>query len=184
MVIEMPPKTAVERSDNRDIIDDLLLEGKSPRFVSDYIKNELNENISHTAINNYRKNKLNVKKEMAIKYHEKVSKEKKEKKVAKGLSDLDRLDNFISECDDVKLDTDSLHPDDITSSLDIEKHKLSIKKSGVHAIKIKNDVLKDNPDPPTFIFNLDSKKERLKRIEGTNDYSNPQKNSARNKPDS
>ena len=66
----MPPKTAVERSDNRDIIDDLLLEGKSPRFVSDYIKNEFNENISHTAINNYRKNKLNVKKEVAIQYHE------------------------------------------------------------------------------------------------------------------
>ncbi len=155
MVDIMPPRSAVERSDNRDIIDDLLLDGKSPRFVSDYIKREFDESISHTAINNYKKNKLNVEKEVAIQYHEKVSKVKKDKKIAKGLSNLDKLDNFIDECDETKLDTKSLYPDGNTSKLDIEKHKLDIKKSEIQAIKIKNDILKDDPkDSDINIFNL------------------------------
>ena len=76
----MPPRSAVERSEHRDEIDDLLLEGKSPRFVSAWLKDSYNEHISHTAINNYRKNKLNVTEEAAKVYHERRQKEKKEKK--------------------------------------------------------------------------------------------------------
>ena len=56
----MPPRSAVEKSEHRDEIDDLLLQGKSPRFVSSFLKNEYDESISHTAINNYKKKHLNV----------------------------------------------------------------------------------------------------------------------------
>ena len=42
----MPPKSAVERSKHRDEIDDLLLEGKSPRFVSAWLENTYNKQLS------------------------------------------------------------------------------------------------------------------------------------------
>ena len=109
----MPPKSAVERSEHRDEIDDLLLDGRSPRFVSSYLKNEYNESISHTAINNYKKKHLDVTKEAVIDYTNKKSKEgkevqsqknrekKKEKVVKKISSDLEKLDEIIEDINEI-----------------------------------------------------------------------------------
>jgi hypothetical protein len=132
----MPPKSAVERSDHRDEIDDLLLEGKSPRFVSDRLQNEYDEKISHTAINNYRKKHLNVKKEATIKYHEKRSQKVKDEHIEKTVSDLEYCDDIINLAHKVNIKVD--HENRIT--------ELDIKRLGLQAIKAKNEIFKQGSD--------------------------------------
>ena len=56
----MVRRSAVEKSEHRDEIDDLLLDGNSPRFVSTFLKDKYSESISHTAINNYKKKYLEI----------------------------------------------------------------------------------------------------------------------------
>lgn len=149
----MPPKSAVERSKHRNEIDDLLLEGKSPRFVSAYLKNQYNEHISHTAINNYRKNKLNVPKEVAIEYKKrkaaeekqaKISKKKKEKAVNKTLSDLEKLDYIIEDSYKTELNIEKLETDPEVDKVAVEKLKLQKRKQAIEAINTKNNILKND----------------------------------------
>lgn len=64
----MARKSKVELSPHYNEIVDLLLEGYDSRSVSAYLENQYNEKISHVAIYNFQKNKLNV--EEAIKTHE------------------------------------------------------------------------------------------------------------------
>lgn len=149
----MPPKSAVERSKHRDEIDDLLLEGKSPRFVSAWLKDSYNEHISHTAINNYRKNKLNVTEEAAKVYHERRQKEKKadektdkkkQRKVRKVVSDLEKLDVIIEDSYNIKIDIERLEKDLDSDQVQVEKLKLQQRKQAIEAINAKNNILKND----------------------------------------
>lgn len=149
----MPPKSAVERSEHRDEIDDLLLEGKSPRFVSAWLKDSYNEHISHTAINNYRKNKLNVTEEAAKVYHERRQKEKKadektdkkkQRKVRKVVSDLEKLDVIIEDSYNIKIDIERLEKDPDSDQVQVEKLKLQQRKQAIEAINAKNNILKND----------------------------------------
>lgn len=130
----MPPKSAVERSSYRSEIDDLLSEGKSPRFISNWLKNlkKNPESISHTAINTYRKKKFNVAKEATERYHERQSKKKLEDAVEKQVSDLEYCDEIIQLAHKVDLKVD---PENKVTELDI-------KKLGLQAIKTKADLFK------------------------------------------
>ena len=139
----MPPKSAVERSKHRDEIDDLLLEGKSPRFVSAWLENTYNEHISHTAINNYRKNKLNVPKEVAIEYkkkrdnekkQEKKSSQKKKKMVNKFLGDLEILDVIINDSYDPGIDIKRLEHDPEVDQVQVENLKLKKRDQAIKGI--------------------------------------------------
>lgn len=56
----MPPKTKVETSPHFEEIVNLLLQGKSGRKISAYLKNEYNEDIGFNAINNYRKKHIKL----------------------------------------------------------------------------------------------------------------------------
>lgn len=132
MCIIMPPKSAVELSDHRDEIDDLLLEGKSPRFVSEHLQREYSEKISHTAINNYRKKHLNVNKEATVKYQEKRSNEVRDDAVNQTVSDLEYCDDIIELAHRVKLIVD--HENKIS--------ELDIKKLGLQAIRVKQEIFK------------------------------------------
>lgn len=147
----MPPRSAVERSEHRDKIDNLLLEGKSPRFVSTYLENEYNEHISHTAINNYRKNKMNIPKEVAIEYNKKKeaiqkqeikSKSKKNKAVKKSLSDLEKLDEIIDESFNTQVDLERLVNDPTCDQVKVEGLKLKMRQQGISAVNAKNNILK------------------------------------------
>jgi len=149
----MPPRSAVEQSEHRDLIDDLLLEGKSPRFVSAYLKNEYNESISHTAINNYRKNKMNIPKEVAIEYKKKKeaekkqeikSKKKKNKAVKKTVSDLEKLDEIIEESFNTRIDIDRLVDDPECDQVKVEGLKLKMRQQGISAVNAKNNILKQD----------------------------------------
>lgn len=149
----MPPRSAVERSEHRDEIDDLLLEGLSPRFVSDYLKNEYDEHISHTAINNYRKNKLNVTEEAAKVYHERRQKEKKadektdkkkQRKIRKAVSDLERLDFIIQDSYNTDINIERLEHDPESDQVQVEKLKLQKRKQAIEAINTKSNILKND----------------------------------------
>ena len=56
----MPPKPKVEVSPHYDEIIDLLLDGKSSREVSAYLKKEYGEVIGHNAISNYKRNHMKL----------------------------------------------------------------------------------------------------------------------------
>ena len=150
----MPPRSAVERSDHRNEIDDLLLSGNSPRFVSNYLKNEYNESISHTAINNYKNKHLNVVKEGAIDYakkkskeakiiqNEKTSKDKKQKAVKKVSSDLEKLDEIIEDSFNTQVDIERLVNDPECDQVKVEGLKLKMRQQGISAVNAKTNILK------------------------------------------
>lgn len=138
----MPPKSAVERSQYRKEIENLILEAKSSRYISDWLKEQKEpENISHNAINNYKKNKFNVKAEAVTKYREKQSKKRLDKAVHKTVSSIEYLDTIIETANKTGL---SVNEEQGVTALDI--HKL-----GVQAVKAKHDITKDEPDN---VFNL------------------------------
>jgi hypothetical protein len=134
----MALKSAVELSEKRLEIDNLLKEGKSPRFISEWLKNlkDNPESISHTAINNYKKKKFNVEKEAVLKYNETKSKELLDEASDKVVSDLEYCDNIIDLANKIDLKVD--HKNRIT--------ELDIKKLGLQAIKTKQDVFKQGGD--------------------------------------
>ena len=160
----MPPKSAVERSEHRNEIDDLLLDGHSPRFVSTYLKNEYNESISHTAINNYKKKHLNVTKEAVIDYTKKKSQEakqvqsqkdsqnKKQKAVKKISSDLEKLDEIIEDSFNTHIDLDRLVDDPECDQVKVEGLKLKMRQQGISAVNAKTNILKQ--EDPTVEVNV------------------------------
>ena len=139
----MPPRSAVEKSEHRSEIDDLLLDGKSPRFVSKYLKNQYDESISHTAINNYRKKHLNISEAATVLYNEKVSKKKKKKAVTKVVSDLEKLDIIINDCLNTNIDISRLENDPDVDQARVEDLKLKKRKQAIDAINVKNNILKN-----------------------------------------
>ena len=189
----MPPRSAVERSEHRDEIDDLLLDGNSPRFVSSYLKNEYNESISHTAINNYKKKHLNIVKEAAIDYTRKKSKEakliqkdknskkKKDKAVKKVSSDLEKLDEIIEDSFKTQIDIDRLVDDPDCDQVKVEGLKLKMRQQGISAVNAKTNILKQ--DDTTVNVNINDVKVNLlekvkeKRRE-LNDLSNGRKHNS------
>lgn len=134
----MVRKTAVEKSEHRDEIDDFLLKGESARFVSKYIYDKYNEKISHQAITRYRKKCLNVEDQVRIEYQDKKSKEKVHVEVSKGVTDLEKLDKIIDKPCDTTPDLNS-----VEDPTEREKLKIQIDKGKVQAIKTKHDILKD-----------------------------------------
>jgi len=166
----MPPKSSVEKSKYYNEILDMIKEGLSSRSISEHLKNEYNENISHTAINNYVRK---IKDKTNSEYYKK-KKEKKEKVKAvvdtgvdnkeildevikKGVSDLDALDNIIKEADGLELNIGNLRAQRysdyvVTTEADIEKIKIQAKGLAIRAVIAKAKILKDDPTPPGVIL--------------------------------
>lgn len=140
----MAPRSAVEKSEHRSEIDDLLLNGQSPRNVSEYLKTKYNESISHTAINNYKKKHLNVEKEAAIIYNQKVSEKKKNKAVKKAVSDLEKLDQIIDDSLNTQINIERLEKDPTIDQARVEDLKLKKRKQAIEAINVKNNILKND----------------------------------------
>lgn len=131
----MPPRSAVETSPFRKEIEEYLLEGKSARFISEWLK-EQGESISHTAINNYKKGSFNVHVEASKQYIEKESKKRKDKGIEKVVSDLEFCDNIINIANKVDLK--------VTDEKKITE--LDIKKLGLQAIKTKQEIFKQGSE--------------------------------------
>ena len=203
----MPPKSKVEKSPHFNEILDMIEKSISPRHISDYLKNEYNESISHTAINNfvkkirsktaseYQRQQKAKEKKKKVKFDEVVDKEVANKEtidevIKKGVSDINALDNIIVLADKIDLDPSKIQVEYgpqggvIVSEFDVLKAHALVANLVIKATKVRSDILKDEPESPTFIFGLDSKKERLKRIEGNNEYNCPRENSTTDESDS
>lgn len=127
----MPPKPAVLTSPFRKEIEGMILEGKSSRNISNWLK-EQGENIGYGAINSYRNNHFNPKKNAKQRYQEKKSTERLDKAVDKIVSDLEYCDDIVQLASKINLKVD--HDNKIT--------EMDIKKLGLTAIRTKNEILK------------------------------------------
>ena len=158
MCVNMARKSKVETSPHYNEIVELLVAGYSARYVSNYLENEYNEKISHVALNNYKKNNLNVKAAVKKKIIEK-EKEKKQivsKKVESELQaqetfeiaadyrfrDIQKLDDLISQAEAINIDLDERPWDEDKYDPYKEQNlKLKMKKLGLDAIKLKYELI-------------------------------------------
>ena len=156
----MARKSKVETSPHYNEIVELLVAGYSARYVSNYLDDEYNEKISHVALNNYKKNNLNVKAAVKKKIIEK-EKEKKQKSIDDAVGkkveselqaqetfeiaadyrfkDIQKLDDLISQAEDIKIDLDIR--DENYNPYKEQSLRLKMKKLGLEAIKLKYELI-------------------------------------------
>lgn len=174
MMVFMARKSKVEKSPHFNEILGMIEKSISPRHISDYLKSEYGESISHTAINNFVKK---IRSKTAQEYHKQQKSRSKSKVdkvidkevanreavddvVEKGVSDLEALDNIISEAENVGLDINKLYVEEgprggiVTSQADIVKIQILVKRLGIDAIKAKAMILKDEPESPDINLNI------------------------------
>jgi len=208
----MAPLPAVERSKFKNEIIDMLIHNESPRDIEKWLISKGEKyRISHVSLNNYKRNHIDVKGKAKKKLDERRKKEaarsKKNRikdKVGKAADEEveieEKINNVVTDVTDAvdflsgvvktsksfkdKLDI-NVKPDFKKETLlQVEKHKLNVVKAGIPAAKGVIEFHKDEPESPTFVINLDSKKERLKKIEDSYEYSGSGKDSTRSKSDS
>ena len=163
----MARKSKVETSSHYNEIVELLVAGYSARYVSNYLEDEYNEKISHVALNNYKKNNLNVKAAVKKKILEKEKAKKKEKaqEAAKEsienesdkelqaqetfeiaadyrFKDIQKLDDLISQAESITIDLDERPwDDDKYDPYKEQRNKLKLKELGLKAIKLKYELM-------------------------------------------
>ena len=149
MCVNMARKSKVETSTHYNKIVELLVAGYSARYVSNYLDDEYNEKISHVALNNYKKNNLNVK--AAVK--KKILEKEKEKQINKEVQaqetfeiaadyrfkDIQKLDDLISQAEDIEIDLDIR--DENYNPYKEQSLRLKMKKLGLEAIKLKYELI-------------------------------------------
>lgn len=163
MCVNMARKSKVETSSHYNEIVELLVAGYSARYVSNYLDDEYNEKISHVALNNYKKNNLNVKAAVKKKIIEK-EKEKKQKSIDDAVGkkveselqaqetfeiaadyrfkDIQKLDDLISQAEAINIDLDERPWDEDKYDPYKEQNlKLKMKKLGLDAIKLKYELI-------------------------------------------
>ena len=148
----MARKSKVETSPHYNEIVDLLVAGYSGRYVSDYLENQYNEKITHTTLNKYKKDKLNVK--AAVR--KKILEKEKEKQINKEVQaqetfeiaadyrfkDIQKLDDLISQAEAINIDLDERPWDEDKYDPYKEQNlKLKMKKLGLDAIKLKYELV-------------------------------------------
>ncbi len=178
----MPPTPAVDLSPYRDEIITKLLEGVSPRRVEQWLVDTYGEEykISHTSLNNYKRNKIDIIGKAKKKVQQREKKAVKEKvkaiekepetdakieKVVSNVADgIEFLQDHINEAKDIELNPNVSLDLDKETALDREKYKLNIKKSAVRSVKVLNEIYKDEPEPPkvnVFVNQIAKNKEDL-----------------------
>lgn len=164
----MARPNAIKSSKYRKQIDDMLAQGETYTNIHKWLKKK-SVSISRQTISNYHKNDFNIHDTAVEIYNDKHSKNALNDAAEKEVDVLEYYDKLIEKGQNTNF----------VEMSDKEKHELALK-----AAKQKSDYLKNEPEAPTFIFGLDSKKERLKRIEGNNEYNGPREDSTRDKSDS
>ena len=155
----MPKKSAVIKSPYRKEIEEMIIEGKSSRQISEWLKDQ-GERISHTAINNYRKNDYNIKEEAVREYNENQSKARRSEAVEKKVTEIEYCDDIINTAAKIGIKIDSSQG--ITN--------LDIKKLGLQAVKIKHTITKDEPTPVIGVEVEECDEEERLLIEEIGDY--------------
>lgn len=142
----MPPSPVILTHPFRKEIENMLIEGKSPRYISGWLK-EQGENLSHTTIDTYRKKHFNPTKDAGLEYQNTQSKKRKTRAKNKILSDLEFLDQVKDAAGKVKLVVNK------------DTKAIDIVKAGIQAVKTKNEILKagegDEKDITIHIVSVD-----------------------------
>ena len=136
------PPNKVKVSLYRKQIDEMIKERVSARVISSWLKKQdPPESIGKTAIYGYINEIFPVEKKAVQEYSDRKSEERLDDAVRCRVSEIEKLQAFADEALSVGLDLD-IQVDERTTVLDIEKHKLQVKRAGVYAQKIVNDFLK------------------------------------------
>ena len=101
MVLTGGRPSKVKISKFRKDIDDLLIEGKSPKYISDWLKSR-NESISQDTIRRYRDKDFNIAVNARRKIAEEESKERLDKASDKVVDDIHNIDDELS---NIEVDT-------------------------------------------------------------------------------
>lgn len=150
-------KNAVELSGHQEEIEDLLSdENNSARFISQYLEDEYGLKISHVALSNHKKTRMNVIRDAVIDYSKKKSQKAKiindgktcrtkhEKKVKKVSSDLEKLDEIIEDSFNTQIDLERLVDDPVCDQVKVEGLKLKMRQQGISAVNAKTNILKQD----------------------------------------
>ena len=150
-------KNAVELSGHQKEIEDLLSdENNSTRFISEYLEEEYGLKISHVALSNHKKTRMNVLRDACIDYSKKKSEKAKiiheaktcrdnhKQKVKKVSSDLEKLDDIIEESFNTQIDIDRLVDDPDCDQVKVEGLKLKMRQQGISAVNAKTNILKQD----------------------------------------
>jgi hypothetical protein len=126
----------------RKQIDDMIKNGDSPLGIVVWL-NEQDPpgKIGKSAIYDYRDTYFDVEGGAVRKYSDMKSQERLEKAVDGRVVEIEKLQRFADEALSVDLDLDFVL-DERTTMLDVEKHKLQVKRAGVYAQRVVNDFLK------------------------------------------
>lgn len=160
MVMTLARKSKVELSPHFNEIVDLLVAGYSGRYVSDYLENQYNEKITHTTLNKYKKNNLNVKAAVRKKIieQEKQKEEAQSREANKQIQanesfeiaadyryrDIKKLDDLIGQAESINVDLD-IHPGDENYNPYKEQAlRIKMKKLGLDAIKLKYELIDED----------------------------------------
>lgn len=146
----MPPQSAVFTSPFRKEIEEMIIEGKSPRQISKWLK-EHDEKISYVAIYNYKNNHFNVQEEAVKEHNEKQSRKRKEKGKQKVITTLELCQKF----------KDEANKRDLSEIDDLDMCRL-----GLQAGKLEHDHTKEAENKEiNFNLNFKPDKELLNDLE-------------------
>lgn len=136
------PPNKVLSSLYREQIDEMITEGVKPLEISVWLKKrDPPESIGKSTIYEYIDKIFNVEKKAVQEYSDRRSQERLDKAANQRVSEIEKLQAFADEALSVGLDL-NIVVDERTTVLDIEKHKLQIKRAGIQAQKVVNDFLK------------------------------------------
>lgn len=163
MGMTMARKSKIETSTHYNEIVELLVAGYSGRYVSDYLENQYNEKITHTTLNKYKKEKLNVKAAVRQKILEKEKEKQNESAVENEadkeiqaqetfevaadyrFKDVQKLDDLISQAQSVNIDLDNIPYDSEKYDPYKEQNlKLKLKDLGLKAMKLKYELIDED----------------------------------------
>lgn len=170
--MKMAKRSKVETSPHYNEIVELLVAGYSGRYVSDYLEKQYDEKITHATLNKYKKNNLNIKAAVRRKIIEKEKeKEKENNKALETASDaiekeankkikaqetfeiaanyrykdIQKLNNLITDAENVEIDLNNLHVDeDKYDPYREQSLKIQYKKLGLEALKMKYDLIEED----------------------------------------
>jgi hypothetical protein len=137
----------VKSSLYRKQIDEMLGDGVVARDISAWLKEQNPpESISKSLIYEYKGDHFDVEKEAVQQYSDLKSKERLDDAGRQRAVEIVKLQRFADMALDLELDL-NIQVDGRTSKLDVEKHKLNVKKAGVQAQKIVNEFVKGSESP-------------------------------------
>ena len=149
-------KSAVETSPFRKEIEEMLREGKSPDFISTYLKTN-GESISRSAIYRYKRDKFNIQSEAVQKYNEQKSKQRLDEASNDLVNDLQIIDKNIIKVNE-ELDISKMNEDQksrfLTNLLNTKAKYLGLDRDSV-------EVNVENNAGLNKLFNNDKIRERL-----------------------